>query len=352
MRLHPFLFLFAIFAIALTGCQRPATPDLRLQAPRELVAAARDLGLKNLFANPAAQAPLEKLDAPKITLDPADAAASRDPSVWRRLDRTHRYGGVLLAGPTAEFSALLSHLAGSPDFRIARVDNWGVLLARGGGPAFVPPDPKTLEESLPDSALRATYLAQMAAMLDAAGVVAAAREFAAAAIGAAPSAADGYVATATIALRHRRYSDAVENAEKALKIDPKNLTALEVEVQTLVALNATDAAWRVARRLRDVASADDLNALFLHARVANAAQAYSDEQASLEALVAAAEKRGVPSTDYRIYLGQCYARQGLARPALEQFEILSKAKNLTDQQRADIATALQSIRSRAGALSN
>lgn len=350
MRWHQFVFFVA--AAVFAGCGRPTPPDPRLQAPQELAGAAKKSERKNLFVNPSARKAFESLGVSLAASDPADGNAVRDASAWRRLDRRHRYDGVMLAGDPAEFGPLLTHLAGAPDFRLAHVDNWGVLFARGGGGKFVPPDLGAIAKSFPEPGARSVYLARTATMLDAAGLAVPAREFADAAIAASPGIPDGYVAAAIIALRHRRHAEAVENAERALKISPDHRAALEVEVQTLVALKATDAAWRVARRLKAAVPADDLNALFLHARVANAARAYADEQASLEALVAAAEKRGLPSTDYRIYLGQCYAKQGLARPALEQFEILSRAKDLTEQQRADVATALQSIRNRAGALSN
>jgi len=70
----------------------------------------------------------------------------------------------------------------------------------------------------------------------------------------------------------------------------------------------------------------------------------------LKPFIALAEKQGLSATDYRVYLGQCYAKQGLARPAVEQFQRALEDSTLSATQRADITTALETVRARAGSL--
>ncbi len=352
MRLHQLVFLGAIPAFFFPGCHRQTFVDPRLQAPDDLLREVSGRHLTRLFVNPAAPDEVKKSGRIPLAADPDDLVAVRDPAAWRRLDRIHRYDGVLLIGSTAEFAPLLSHLATAPDFRLVRVDNWGALFARASHAPFEAPDYRALEKTFTLAADRSAYFASMAVLLDAAGLPAEADECVGVAVDCAPENAPGWIAKAAVALRRRQYPLSIQNAEKALRLEKNSLPALEIEVQALVALHATDAAWRVAKILKSAAPPDDRNVLFLHARVANAAHAYEDEQRSLEALVSLAKARGTPATDYRIYLGQCYARQGLARPALEQFDLASKDSGLTADQRADIATALQSVRSRAGKLSD
>ncbi len=84
--------------------------------------------------------------------------------------------------------------------------------------------------------------------------------------------------------------------------------------------------------------------------MASDAHAYSAEQDSLERLIRLAEKQNLPTTDYRVYLGQCFAHMGLARPALQQLELALKDPSLSAQQRLDLTTAAATVRARAGAL--
>jgi tetratricopeptide (TPR) repeat protein len=336
-------FLFSILALA--GCQRSQPVDPRLQSPSALAQDAASRGLQKIFVNAEARPLFGKL--PLAPASPKDAAAAQSAAVWRQLDRAQRFDAVLLAGPAGAFLPLAQHLAESPDFRLVRVDNWGLLFVRGTPVAYAPPGGDA--ETFSSAAARGIYLSQMALMLDAAGQVAAARERMAAALEAAPEEPSVVTRAAALALARKRFPEAFAQVNRALALAPGDAAALEVKARTLSAAGDKEGAWAAAEELKARAG-DDMNALFLHARLANAAHAYQAEADSLERLVTLAEKRGLSATDYRVYLGQSYAKQGLARPAVEQLERALQDPTLPAAQRADITTALEAVRSRAGGL--
>ena len=257
---------------------------------------------------------------------------------------------MLLAGQVSEFLPLLNHLAESPDFRLVRVDNWGVLFTRGLPAPYAPAAIASISPKFKSADQRGIYLSQTALMLDAAGQQPAALEYMDAALKSAPKEPSVQVRAGALALSRKHYSEALQYTSNALELRPHDLAALEVTARTFAAAGAKDEAWKVATELKNRAPADDLNILFLHARMASAAHAYSAEQDSLERLIKLAEKQNLPATDYRVYLGQCFAHMGLARPALQQLELALKDPSLSTQQRTDLTTAVETVRSHAGAL--
>jgi tetratricopeptide (TPR) repeat protein len=312
-----------------------------------MVHATAAAGLKRVFVNPGARNVPGVKKLPLAKADARDAEAVQDPSLWRVLDREQRFDGVLLIGPVSEYLPLLTHLVSSPDYRIARVDNWGVLFVNGVPTPYTPPELESLKLSSDKD--RGIYLSEMALVLDAAGQTAAARDYIAAALACAPKEPSVYTRQAALELSRKHYPDALAAANRALALHPHDPAALDIEARTYSAAGLVEHAWDVAEDLKSRAP-DDMNVLFLHARISNATHAYSAEEDSLEHLIRLAEKQGLPSTDYRVYLGQCYAKQGLARPALEQLEIASKAPNLTAKQRTDLDAAVQLVKGRAGDL--
>ena len=345
------IFLWPALLLFAAGC-RPALPpkDARLQGPSELADEAAKHDLKKIFANPRARALLSDRELDLVPPTPQDAAVLQSPSLWRKLDRAQRFDAVLLAGPASELLPLLDHLAHSPDFQLARLDNWGALFVRGPAQPWTPPDLHEAVKEIPTAKDRGIYLAQMALMLDATGQPAAARDYLAAAQEAAPDEPIVQVCAGAQALARNRYPQALQHAERALALHPHDPSALEIEARTFAAAGAPDQAWRAATELKTLAP-DDMNILFLHARLASTAHAYGAEQNSLERLIALAEKQNLSPTDYRVYLGQCYARQGLARPALQQLELALKDPAISAAQRADLTTAVETVRAHAGNLS-
>jgi len=340
------LLCFLVSILALAACQRSQPADPRLKSPAALAQDVAGRKLTKIFVNPEARAFFAKL--PLAPASPKDAAAGQSAAVWRQLDRAQRFDAVLLAGPAGAFLPLAQHLAESPDFRLARVDNWGLLFVRGATAPYA--QPAVDAETFSSAEERGIYLSQMALLLDAAGQVAAARDFMTAALVAAPNEPSVATRAAALALSRKRYPEALAQVERALAKAPHDAAALEVEARVLSAAGDKEGAWAVAEELKSRAGDRDMNALFLHARLANTAHAYQAEAESLERLIALAEKQGLSATDYRVYLGQCYAKQGLARPAVEQFQRALEDSTLSATQRADITTALETVRARAGSL--
>lgn len=347
MSLRPCL---ALVFVIVAAC-KPSQPlrDAHLQAPSELAAAAKKESPSNIFANPRAHTLLGGVQISLAVPDPQDAAALTDPSLWRRLDRKQRFGAVLLAGPAAEFAPLLNHLAQSPDFRLVHVDNWGALFIRALPATYRPPSATDAAKEIASAEDRGLYLAQMALMLEGVGQSSAAREYLTTAIKVAPKESGVRTCAAAIELSRKHYADAIKQAQEARKLDGDDLSAMEIEARAFAAAGANDEAWRVATELKS-RSPDDMSILFLHARLAQAAHAYAAEQESLERLIELAQQRKLSATDYHVYLGQCFARQGLARPALKELELALADPTISKQQRDDLTSAVEMVRERAGEL--
>ncbi len=338
----------AVLLVLAGGCGKPAATDARLAAPTALADAATEAGAQHVFFNPQARKFLIAAGRDLAPATPGEFSAVENPALWRRLDRQTRFDAVVLAGQPSDYAALLRHLRGSPDFRLARLDNWGVLFLRGQPEAYTPPSAGDAVADLADPGDRAEYLAQMAVVLDAAGEPDAAADYLERAAGLAPEKSTIRTRAAYIDLQHHRFREAVEKAGQALEIDPKNLPALQIKAQALAASGDIDKAWLAAEEMKSIADPADMNALFLHAQIASAAHAYSREQDSLERLIDLAGKAGIPAASYHVYLGQCHAKQGKPRPAIENLEAALAGPHLTDTQRADVETALKTIVARSG----
>ncbi len=344
--MRPAVFTPLLAALAIAGCSKDAATDPRLRAPTALYA-ARPTDAK-LFATPGAVAALGSVGETLPQPTSAEIAALTDSSAWRGLDRKQRYGAVLLAGQPAETSVLARHLIQSPDFRLEAIDNWGFLFSRKPTVSYHAPVPASVVPDLTVPEERADYLAALAVNLDAIGQFDAARDYLAAARDLAPDSPIVLVREAYVDLAHQRHAGAVSAASRALDLDPDSAPALEIAAQAFAAVGAADRAWQVAERLLEVTGADDPRILFLHARLASDAHAYSREQNSLEKLVELTEAADRSATSYRVYLGQSYARQSLPRPALEQFRAALRDPDLGNKQRADLENTIANIRDKTG----
>jgi len=109
-----------------------------------------------------------------------------------------------------------------------------------------------------------------------------------------------------------------------------------------------DEAYAASNRVVELAPGD-AGALWLAARAANAARAFQSEAALLEKLIALTTGRGGDAGFYHLYLGQSYAKQGLARPALRSLEKAAAAPGLSDEQRREIEREINDLRASPGA---
>lgn len=341
-----FLLFLPALSILIVGCSDQSSTAARTNSPIDLWD-ARPTDART-YLNPNAARALGQIGEKVTEPTTAEIAALQDSSAWRRLDRADRYEAVLLAGQPAETGTLARHLAESPDFRIERVDHQGFLFRRGLPSPYRPAPVDKVAPDLTDPTERAAVLAACAVNLDLIGSVASSRDYLAAAEGLAPDLPNVHVCAATIDLRHERYAAAIEGANLALDVNPDSVPALQIAAQALAAAGQPDAAWQIAEKLIAVASPDDTQTLFLHARLASDAHAFSREQASLERLVEISEKADLPATTYRVYLGQSFARQGLPRPAIKQFQAALADPNLGAAQRTDLESTITNIKEKTG----
>jgi tetratricopeptide (TPR) repeat protein len=149
---------------------------------------------------------------------------------------------------------------------------------------------------------------------------------------------------ATLDLQRGRLHEAVSGADLVLRTSPDHVAALQIKAQALSRGGASDQAWEVAEHLVRVASPNDMISLALHAQLANDARAFSREQESLEALVRFSEQAGVDPVMYRVLLGQCYARLGLGRQAMEQFLKVQSLESLPAAARSDVDAAIGKLK--------
>ena len=139
----------------------------------------------------------------------------------------------------------------------------------------------------------------------------------------------------------------VESA-RAVDLDPSLPLAWEVRTEACLHAGLTNDAYAAAQKAVTLAPGET-GTLWLAARAANAARALQTEAELLERLVALTDARGGDSGFYRLYLGQSYAKQGLARPALRELQLAANSPSLTAKQRSELAEEIALIRSSPGA---
>jgi tetratricopeptide (TPR) repeat protein len=318
--------------------------DLRLVLPAELADKVRALDQAKTFANPSALAHL-LLFAPNLagSVSMADSVRlSTNPAQWREGLRRAKWNAVLLSGTLGEYRPLLDHLMGSPDWHLASITNHGFLFLYGSGlPA------RSLDGTFQCATDldTAVYLAQISGYYDAIRRASDARACIERALELAPNSITVLSHAATFAAAHKRWQDAIGYSRRALARDHRPVHAKLV--QALALLETREAGK--ARELVDevlVQSPDDPYALFLSARIRRSLNDYAREAESLEKLVAIGQRAGISTANYRIYLGQAYARQSLAEPALQNYRAALDSGQLDAKQAEEVQDAINSIESK------
>ncbi|MFM8789536.1 MAG: hypothetical protein ACKOEI_06735, partial [Chthoniobacterales bacterium] len=136
---------------------------------------------------------------------------------------------------------------------------------------------------------------------------------------------------------------ALEQSERAVALTPDSAGAWQARADALLHAGRVDEAYAAGQRAADLAPGDE-GALWLAARTANAARAFQSEAEILERLIALTEGRGGDAGFYELYLGQSYAKQGLARPALRYLQKAADAPGLSDEQRAELHEEIARVR--------
>ena len=318
--------------------------DLKLAVPLELADQVRAREPGKAFANPSALAHLLLL-APSATggLTMADSARlSTNPAQWREGFRRTRWNAVLLSGPVGEYRPLLDHLMGSPDWHLASITNTGFLFLPGSGLSARPLDGTFRCGTDRETAV---YLAQISGYYDAIRRTFDARGCVERALELAPDSTTVLSHAATFAAAHKRWQDAVDYSARALERSPGSSHAKLVQALALLETGRLDKAQELVDEVL-LQSPDDPYTLFLSARIRRSLNDYAREAESLERLVALGEKAGFSTVNYRIYLGQAYARQGLAEPALQNYRAALNSQQLDAKQAEEVEDAIRTIESK------
>ncbi len=345
--------IFAAVALIVLGAAAPpiwrsatvrdeTVRETRLIVASELAGAAREFPNRELFANPTtlSQFLLFAPDAVGGVTPQLAAALSVNPPAWRKALRETGWKAVALSGPVGEFRPLLDHLLTTPDWRLSLVTNHGYLFLRESGAPVKPLDPAAFR--LGSDQETAIYLAQIAERYDAIRQPSAALKCLDEALELAPKNVTVLSHAATFAAGRKRWQDALAYSGRALAQNPD---AAHAKLVRALAMLETGEAQK-AQNLCDEVLAEAPNdpySLFLYARICRALNDYAQESSTLERLIALSEKSGLSTINYRIYLGQAYARQGQPEPALKNYRIVLDSGMLGPDQAGEIRDAISAI---------
>ena len=285
---------------------------------------------------------------PRVVDAGASARLPREPALWRENDRKVRHMAVWLLGDPANYAPLARHLGGSPDWRLAAVDATGLLFLRAPREAeFANEQAIQFAREQGAAANRANFMASAALACLAANAVPEAEEFARLAVRQSRDSTRAASARARALIATGDIMGALEESARAIGLDPRSSEAWQVRAETLLHARRPDEAFAAARRGMDLAPGDP-GALWLAARAANAARSPGEEAEILERLVALAKGRSGDAGFYQLYLGQAYARMGLARPAATALREAAAAPGLSDTQRRQISEQIAEIEASGG----
>jgi len=273
-----------------------------------------------------------------------DLRLAREAKLWRAQDRKARYRAVWLLGEKSDYAPLARHLGESPDWRLAAVDATGLLFVRAPREREFPTEPaQQLSRGLIGAANRSRFLADAALASLAAQALPEADELSRSAVRRSDMSAHVAAARALVLISIGKTGPALEQSERAVALTPDSAGAWQARAETLLHAGSIDDAYAAGQRAADLAPGDE-GALWLAARTANAARALQSEAEILERLIALTKGRGGDASFYELYLGQSYAKQGLARPALRFLQKAADAPGLTDQQRAELQEEISRVR--------
>lgn len=294
--------------------------------------------------------PLARFSGPLPTRTPENETPrlAREPKLWRGQDRRARYGAVWLLGDKADYAPLARHLGESPDWRLAAVDATGLLFVRGRREEQFATEPaQQSARAMVGAANRTRFLAGSALAALAAQALPEADELSRASVRKSDLASLSAAGRSLVLLSVGGIEEALDQSARAVALTPHSSEAWQARAEALLHAGAVDHAYAAARRAADLAP-DDAGALWLAARAANAANAFQTEAEILEQLVAMTEGRGADAGFYQLYLGQSYAKQGLARPALRALEKAAAAPGLSGEQRTELQAEISRVRQSAG----
>jgi tetratricopeptide (TPR) repeat protein len=316
------------------------------------------LSSKSLYFNAAARPWLLDQRPDLLTAEDRDNHSARtrsfvqavqNPKLFRQLDRQHRFDTLLLVGDPSQFRPLLDHLLEANDWTLKYLDHTSLIYKRSAEGAWKPADFEAVRAVLSkaSAADQAVVLSQAANKMIATRSTAGARQLLEEAEKLNKKSPEVWSTWGQYRMALGQWKEAVSAADEALLLDDEFVPALACKAQALYAMKYFSDAYNVSRKLiREVG--DDPALLFYHAKIAHEARAYSDEIRTLEKLVKMADEQQRPASGYRVYLGQAYATDGQAEPALKEFAKALADPELPAEQRAFATESAAMIRSRVG----
>ncbi len=318
--------------------------DPRLLAPVGLLEKASQIEGR-IFLNPSALflAPLlapEKLEPGSVMEWAARLCVS--PAEWRAEDRKSPFSGVVLAGRPTQSAPLLEMLLAAPGWRLASIDNQGVLLLRGGR-GTDEPTPETAQALFQNPSERSVYLAQSALILKALQRDESAEKLMRQALELDARNPQVLLCAASLASEKGRWREARKAAGKVLELTPSSAPASYLLALSLFESGALSKAAARIHRLAD-RHPDDPKILRLQARIARADNDPATEVTALEKLLAIAKKEGQPVGMLHVLLAQAWAKRGFPDQALENYEaalVANPPPDLKSQIEEAMGTILQ-----------
>lgn len=339
------LYYLAALAAALHGSyeaycsSRRDIRDLRLLVPESLMESAAESGGR-IFINPAS-VPAAALCAPDILKSLPDAqtlaALWKSPVSWRAEDRERPFSAIVITGDPSETAKLVKCLPA--DWHLAKTDNHGLLYLRNSTKAEIP-TPNSAKSLFQTARDRAIYLADCALVLESSERSVEACAMMTEAVKLAPDDIVVLVKSATLSAALKRWSQTKSDSQKALTLDPSNISARYL---LGLALLETGEASRAANELARVNPENNPGILLLQARISRQLNDPAAEVAALEALLEITRKQKQPATGLYLFLGQAWARRGFSDQALENYEA-ALCGDLTEAQRAEVQNAMSNIR--------
>ena len=275
--------------------------------------------------------------------------AVQNPKLFRQLDRQNRFDTLLLVGDPSQYRPLLEHLLEAKDWSLGYLDHTSVIFRRNGNSPWKAEDFNRVLMSFAEASNkdRAQVLSQAANKMIAVRATPAAREHLEKAEQLDPESPEVWSTWGQYRMALGQWNEAIAAADRALAIDEDFAPALACKAQSLYAMKYFSDAYNVSRKLIGELG-EDPALLFYHAKIAHEARAYSDEIRTLEKLIKMAEEQNRPASGYRVYLGQAYATDGQAEPALAQFAKALADPELPNAQRTFATESAAMIRSRTG----
>ena len=333
--------------------QKSPEPSEEITTP---ILAVRALTSKVLYFTPAARSTL-KANAPQLLTEEdkdensersrAFAQAMQDPTLWRKLDRKYRFDTILLSGDPTTYSPLSQHLLETADWTLTYLDQTSLIFQRPPATPWTPAKLETLEKKFAAAPTRdrVTFRVQLAGRLSAINQFNLAKHTLDEALKLNPKAPDALTQLALYYAHFGQWNQTLAKADAALATDKNYQPALMTRAQALIAMKRFNDALKVTDHIMELAP-NDLEMLWLHATVSHRAHAYSREIAALKVLIDLAGQQNLPTSSYRIYLGQAHAANGTALPALEQFQKALAAGDLSPEEIKFANESIERIKSR------